>query len=90
MEQLLIVSQNLLVVAGFAWLFCLFTVVLPIIRLGFEATTVYVGLAYIFGASLALVALVLSLVSLVRYGRTSPRVKICLCSVGVVLAFGAL
>jgi hypothetical protein len=90
MEQLPTVARNLLIVAGLPWLFCLFTVILPIIRLGFEATTVYVGLAYIFGASLALIAFALSLLSLIRYGRTGTRVKICLSSIGTILAFGAL
>jgi hypothetical protein len=91
MKQLSDLCRNLLILAVLPWLFCLCTVILPIIPLrGFEATTVYVGLAFWCGALLALIALALSVVSLVRFGRNPGRVKICFWSIGTLLAFGAL
>ena len=90
MEQLPTVARNLLVLAAPAWLFCLSTAFFHIIPLGFEATTVYGGLSYMFGASLAVIALALTLISLLRYGRTKTRLRMCFWSIGMVLAFGAL
>lgn len=91
MKQLSDLCRNLLILAALPWLFCVCTVILPIIPLrGFEATTVYVGLAFWGGALLALIALALSVVSLIRFGRNPGRVIICLWSIGTVLAYGVL
>jgi hypothetical protein len=90
MEQLPTLARNLLVIAALAWLFCVSTALFHIIPLGFEATTVYVGLVYLFGASLTLIALTLTLISLFRYGRTKTRLTMCFWSIGMVLAFVAL
>ena len=90
MEQLLTVARNLLILAAVAWLFCCSTGLFHLIPIGFEATTVYVGLAYLVGATLAVIAFVLTLISLFRYGRTRARFRMCMWSIGMVLAFAAL
>jgi hypothetical protein len=90
-KQLSDLSRNLLILAVLPWLFCVCTVIVPIIPLrGFEATTGCVGLAFWCGALLALIALALSIVPLIRFGRTLGRLKICFWSIGTVLAFGVL
>lgn len=89
MVTLTTVSRNLLVVAALALLFCSDAFIWHTIPLGFEGTLAYGGAAFWFGAILTVVALVLTIIAIVRHGRGRFSVAVCIAAVTMLAGYAA-
>jgi len=87
LNMLLRISVLLCLVAAVALLFVMAGGVWHMLPIGFERT-VYGAFAFWSGSAISLLAVVLSLVSLFKNGRTGSAVRVCIFSVVLFGAFG--
>src|SRR3954468_14191671 len=81
------VSRNLVLVATIALVVALDARFWPILPLGYEGTLALGLLSFTFGVALTLIALVLAIVALARYGRSRSVVRLCFFTSAVLVAF---
>jgi hypothetical protein len=90
MVKPIVISRNLLVVAGLALLFCCDAVFWHTIPLGYEGMLAYGGFAFWFGAALTLIALGFLVFSFFRHGRARSSLITLGCGLLLFIGFAVV